>query len=64
MSTLARMTGKDFEGPAPEIRVPQRPQLTPADPAAEGDAASPSAAAPDVSTDDAVIVGTIDEEGE
>lgn len=24
--TLSRMTGKDFSGPVPEIRAPQRPQ--------------------------------------
>lgn len=25
MATLARMTGKDFSGPVPEIRVPPQP---------------------------------------
>ena len=29
MITLARMTGKDFSGPVPEIRVPSLPIPTP-----------------------------------
>lgn len=29
MVTLARMTGKDFSGPVPEIRVPPQPQPIP-----------------------------------
>ena len=28
MITLARMTGKDFSGPVPEIRVPPQPMPT------------------------------------
>lgn len=28
MKTLARMTGKDFSGPVPEIRVSSHPTLT------------------------------------
>jgi transcription factor TFIIIB component B'' len=37
MITLARMTGKDFSGPVPEIRVPSHPMPTPiAAPSQEG----------------------------
>lgn len=35
MKTLSRMTGKDFSGPVPEIRVPPPPPLVPG----EGDKA-------------------------
>lgn len=41
MQTLSRLTGKDFSGPTPEIRMPEMPTLAPAlevheEPSSEG----------------------------
>lgn len=66
MKTLSRMTGKDFSGPAPEIRVPNPPPQTqapepPPEPTTEpGKPSKKKRSRSHVLNDDAVVVGSTD----